>query len=66
MDKNFENNNKFAEGNSITFRLFSVINGLVPLILVQRVTNIINKFAILFHKYRFNQDCRNASGNDGC
>ncbi len=58
------------EGNSIISRLFSVINGLVPLILVQQVTNLVNKFAILLHKYRFSQDCRNGlcvmSGNDGC
>ena len=69
MYKNLKSNNKFAEGNRTTSRLFSVINGLVPLILVQRVTNSVNKFAILLHKYRFSQDCRNRlcvmSGNDG-
>ncbi len=66
MYKNLKNNNKFAEGNSTAFRLFSVITGRVPVILVQRVINLVNKFALLLHKYRFSQDCRNKSGNDGC
>ncbi len=67
MNKNLKcNKDKSAGENSIVFRLFSVINGLVPLILVQQVTNQVNKFAILFHKYRFYQDCRNKSGNDVC
>ena len=51
---------------SIVLRLFSVINGLVQLILFQQVTNLVNKFAVLLHKRWFTQDCRNTSGNDGC
>ena len=58
------------EGNSTTSRFFSVITGHVPVILAQQVTNLVNKFALLLHKYRFSQDCRNGlcvmSGNDGC
>ncbi len=54
------------EENSIVPRLFSVIFGLVPKILMQQVINLVKKFAILLHKYRFRQDCRNKSGNDGC
>ena len=38
------------EVNSTASRLFSVINGLVPLILVQQVTNQVNKLALLLHK----------------
>ena len=52
------------ETNSIVFRFFIVINGLVPLILVQQVTNLVNKLAILFKRSLFSQDCRNTSGND--
>ncbi len=71
MYKNLKNNNdKFTERNSIVFRFFAVITGLVPVILLQQVTNLVNKFALLLHKYRFSQDCRNRlcvmSGNDGC
>ncbi len=51
--------------DSNTSRLFSVITRFIPVILVQQVTRLVNKFALLLHKYRFNQDCRNASGNDG-
>ena len=47
-------------------RIFSVIFWLVPKILVQQVTNLVNKFAILLKRSMFRQDCRNASGNDGC
>ena len=50
--------------NSIVFRFLNVITGRVPVILVQQATNQVKKFAILLHKYRFRQDCRNASGND--
>ncbi len=64
MYKNLKCNNKFIEENSIASRLFAVIAGLVPVILFQQVTNLVNKFAILFKKSMFNQDCRNASGND--
>ena len=35
-------------------------------ILWQQVTNLINKFALLLHKYRFTQDSRNKSENDWC
>ena len=58
------------ETNSIVFRFLNVITGFIPVILVQRVTNLVNKFAVLLHKYRFRQDCRNGlcvmSGNDRC
>ena len=65
MYKNLKSNNdKFAGNNSIVSRLFSVINGFIPVILVQQVINLVNKLAILLHKYRFRQDCRNTSGND--
>ena len=69
MNKNLKSNNdKSAGENSIVFRLFSVINGLVPKILAQQVTNLVNKFALLLHKYRFSKDCRNRlyvmSGDD--
>ncbi len=52
--------------NSIVSHFLNVINGLVPLILVQRDSYLINKVAILLHKYRFRQDCRDKPGNDGC
>ena len=56
--------------NSTASRLFSVITRhdaqSVPIILVQRVTNLVNKFAVLFKRSMLLQDCRNASGNDGC
>ncbi len=46
-----KSNNKFAEGNSTNSRLFSVITGRdaqsVPVILVQQVTYLVNKFVIL-------------------
>ena len=41
-----------------------VITGLVPVILVQQEPKQVNKLALLLHKYRFRQDCRNTSGND--
>ena len=44
---------------SIVLRLFSVINGLVQLILFQQVTNLVNKFAVLFKRSMLRQDCRN-------
>ena len=66
MYKNLKNNNdKSAGGNSTTSRQFAVIFGLVPKILLQQVTNLVNKLAILFKRSMFQQDCRNASGNDG-
>ncbi len=56
--------------NSTTSHLFSVIFGLVPKILLQQVTNLVKKLALLLYKYRFIQDCRNRlcvmSGNDRC
>ena len=55
-----------TEGNSTISRLFSVIFGLVPKILLQQVTNQVNKLALLFKRSMLSQDCRNASGNDGC
>ena len=66
MYKSLKNNNKFAEGNSIVFRFLNVIVGRVLVILLQQVTNQVNKFAILFKRSMLSQDCRNASGNDGC
>ncbi len=54
--------------NRKIYRQFAVITGhdaqSVPVILVQRVFYLVNKFAILFKKSMFHQDCRNASGND--
>ena len=55
-----------TEGNSTISRLFSVIFGFVPKILLQQVTNQVNKLALLFKRSMLSQDCRNASGNDGC
>ena len=49
---------------SIALRFLNVINGLVTLISVQGVTGLVNKFALLLHKCRFIQNCRNTSGND--
>ena len=58
------------DANSTASRLFSVITGRVPVILVQQMTNLVNKFALLFKRSMFSQDCRNRlcvmSGNDGC
>ena len=66
MYKNLKNNNdKFAKGNKHS-SLAPVILGLVPRIFWQRVINLVNKLAILLHKYRFTQDSRNKSENDGC
>ncbi len=50
--------------NSTASRLFAVITGLVPVILLQRVTNLVNKFALLFKRSILPKDCRNSSGND--
>ncbi len=52
------------DAKSTALRLFSVIFGLVPKILLQQVTNQVNILAILFKRSMLNQDCRNASGND--
>ncbi len=56
--------------NCMSSRLFSVITGFIPVILVQRMTNQVNKFALLFKRSLLSQDCRNRlcvmSGNDGC
>ena len=38
----------------------------VPRILWQRVSNLVNKFALLFHKYWLREDSRNKSENDWC
>ncbi len=66
MCKNLKNNNKLAEGNSIVFRFFAVITGFIPVILVQRVSYLVNKLAFLLKRSMLSQDCRNASGNDWC
>lgn len=54
--------------NRKIYRFFAVIFGLVPKIWSQQVTNLVNKFAILFKRSMFSQDCRNRlcamSGND--
>ena len=34
--------------------------------MLQQGTNLVNKFALLLHKYWFTQDPRNKSANDGC
>ena len=58
------------EGNSFVFRFLNVITGLVPVILVQRDSYLVNKFASLFKRSILFQDCRNRlcvmSGNDWC
>ncbi len=43
-----------------------VILGLVPRILWQRVSNLVNKLALLLHKYWFTQDSWDKPKNDGC
>ena len=43
-----------------------VILCLVHRILWQRISNLVNKFALLLHKYRFTQDSRDKPENDGC
>ena len=44
--------------------LAQVILGLVPRILLQQGTNLVNKFALLLHKCRFAQDSRDKPEND--
>ena len=44
--------------NSTASRQFYVITGRVPVILVQRVTNLVNKFALVFKRSMFRQDSR--------
>ena len=58
-------NNKLTGGNKSTF-FIPVILGLVPRIFWQRVSNLINKFALLLHKCWYTQDSRNKSENDRC
>ena len=53
-------------GTSIFLRLFAVILGPVPRILLQQGTNLVNKFALLFHKCWFAQDSRDKPEDDGC
>ena len=52
-------------GTCIFLRLFAVILGPVPRILLQQGTNLVNKFALLLHKCRFAQDSRDKPENDG-
>ncbi len=59
------NNGKFAVGNKHLF-LAPVILGLVPRILLQRVSNLVNKLALLLHKCWLIEDSRNKSENDWC
>ena len=67
MYKNLKcNNDKFTEGNSVFSRLFAVITGLVPVILVQQVTNLVNKLALLLKRSMLRQDSRDKPENDGC
>ena len=44
--------------NSTASRQFYVITGRVPVILVQRVTNLVNKFALVFKRSMFRQNSR--------
>ena len=44
--------------NSTSSRQFYVITGRVPVILVQRVTNLVNKFALVFKRRMFRQNSR--------
>ena len=44
--------------NSTASRQFYVITGRVPVILVQRVTNLVNKFALVFKRRMFRQNSR--------
>ena len=44
--------------NSTVSRQFYVITGRVPVILVQRVTNLVNKFALVFKRSMFRQNSR--------
>ena len=44
--------------NSTASRQFYVITGRVPVILVQRVTNLVNKVALVFKRSMFRQDSR--------
>lgn len=65
MYKNFENkNDKFAKENKLSYPA-PVILGLVPRILLQRVSNLVNKFALLLHKCWLREDTRNKPKNDG-
>ena len=57
--------NKPAGGTKFAFQA-PVILGLVPRILLKRVPNQVNKFALLLNKYRFREDSRNKSENDWC
>ena len=59
-------NYKKSLTTSIALRFLNVITGFIPVILVQQITNLVNKFALLFKRSLLNQDCRNASGNDWC
>ena len=43
-----------------------VILGLVPGILSQQGTNLVNKLALFLHKCQFAQDSRDKPENDGC
>ena len=52
--------------NTKSAPLVPVILGLVPRILWQRVSNLVNKLALLLHKYWFTQDSWDKPKNDGC
>ena len=55
-----------ASGGTKSAPLAPVILGLVPRILFQRVSNLVNKFALLLHKCWFTQDSWDKPKNDGC
>ena len=58
-------NNKPAGGTKSTPPA-PVILGLVPRILLQRVPNLVNKFALLLHKFWLREDSWNKPKNDWC
>ena len=57
-------NNKLTGGTKHALPV-PVILGLVPKIFLQRVSNLVNKFALLLHKYRLTEDSRDKPENDG-
>ena len=55
-----------VRGGSGFSSLAPVILGLVPRILLQRVSNLVNKLALLLHKCRLKEDSWDKPKNDGC
>ena len=58
-------NNKLTGGTKPAL-LAHVILGLVPKIFWQQVSNLVNKFALLFKRSMFTEDSRDKLENDGC